>query len=1148
MKRSWNLRGHPAVVPVVLALVALSMLLGVSGLAYRSTAQAVQRDAQEQVRSNRDAAVRALISQAEEQKRIVAGWAGRPDFADAVAGDVPESLVEVQRILESLALADQAAPVTFLVDPAGKIEAVHPQTPAAIGEDFSFRDWYQGVSDTQAPYVSSAYRSSATGRPLVVAVAAPILADGRLLGYVAAGWQLGSVQSVVDGAASDDGVLLTVTDQTGQPITGALTVDSRGEAVPPDPDAVTRSALSGQDVQVVKNDTFISATQIPELGWTVTATKPTSQGMSALAGFRQSLLETLGVAVLFLAALTAFAVSVAVKRKTERDGHDEERRHLITLFASSPVGIIETGPDGSLITANEAVTQMLGFSSAELLKMRPQDLGYGENSDKITEGLRTLVEDGLDSYTAERVFKSQDGTPVPAVSSVVVLRDANRALQRIVVFITDLRAQKLVEDELHRVAAKLKASEEFLATMVDTIDVDIVVCDAHGNRNLANQSARRTLGLTSDEQVPASEPAPLYVDGVQLEYHQTPLMRGLAGERVTNAELTVRHDGAPDRYILANARPLQGQDGQIVGAVVAAQDITAVREAELAVRTSEERFRRIFDEGLIGTFLADCTGHILRANATLADTLGRPGEELISLPVVSLAMQPDEQGYLAACIADTGASLQREVQVAHSDGHTLTILMALTWLERDSAEPVLLGQVEDLTARREAEARLTELALHDELTGLPNRRLLYDRCRTSLAEARAGRNDHPGSVAALYLDLDGFKAINDGAGHDAGDGLLVAVAHSLSEIVRPGDTVARVGGDEFVVLIPRTNSIEELRQLAERVRAAVEREVTVNGRSFKLSASIGIAHADLSQEPDISPEHLMQRADTAMYRAKDRGRNRHDVYDTALHASTEARRELETGMRDGLKHDRIRMVFQPIIHVDSGRVIGAEALMRLRDAQGRLLPTLPAVMAAEAGGFAAALSERVLARSLRAARLWPTELSVSVNVSARELSNTDLRPRIERALEKYEVSPDRLILEITESAVIAAGPSALRELEQLRDLGIRIAIDDFGTAYATLANLTLLPVDILKVDASFTAGLPALPAHTAIVHGVASMAYELNIPCIVEGVETQEQLDALQGLTVHAQGWLWGQPTPEDYIPRVTMHAPHAEPPAPIGW
>lgn len=294
--------------------------------------------------------------------------------------------------------------------------------------------------------------------------------------------------------------------------------------------------------------------------------------------------------------------------------------------------------------------------------MRVGDLGHDDSADQIAEGLRAMMEDGLDGFTAERVFTVRDGSGISAVSSSVVLRDQDRVLQRVVVFITDLRPQKCAETQLRLFAAQLTQSEQFLSAMVDAIDVDIVVCDAHGNRNFANRAARRSLGLADDAPMPGKEPSPLFLHGVQLDYAKTPLMRALGGERVTNAELTVRHAGSSDRYLRANARPLENADGTIVGAVVAAQDITAVRPAQQAVRISEERFRKIFDEGLIGTFLADGSGTILRANATLAAVLGRPVEDFIGLAADSLALRPDERQLLLSCIADRSGSLQQEIQ------------------------------------------------------------------------------------------------------------------------------------------------------------------------------------------------------------------------------------------------------------------------------------------------------------------------------------------------------------------------------------------------------------------------------------------------------------------------------------------------------
>jgi EAL domain-containing protein (putative c-di-GMP-specific phosphodiesterase class I) len=282
-----------------------------------------------------------------------------------------------------------------------------------------------------------------------------------------------------------------------------------------------------------------------------------------------------------------------------------------------------------------------------------------------------------------------------------------------------------------------------------------------------------------------------------------------------------------------------------------------------------------------------------------------------------------------------------------------------------------------------------------------------------------------------------------------------------------------------------------------------------------------------------------------MYRAKERGRDQYDVFDAELLQRTEARQVLVQAIRDGLSHDRVALVFQPIVDVDSNIIVGAEALLRLSNAEGRLMPTLPAIVAAEVAGLAEAVGDRVLHLALEAARTWPAHMSLAVNISARELTGRDLRIRVERALQRHDFDPARLVLEITESSILRAGPSALAELERLRRQGVRVAIDDFGTAYATLRNLTILPVDVLKVDASFTAGLPHQRTHTAIVHGVASMAFELDIPCIVEGVETEAQLEAIRGMAVHAQGWYWGMPQGPESIPMLNpVPLPRAQPDA----
>ncbi len=695
--------------------------------------------------------------------------------------------------------------------------------------------------------------------------------------------------------------------------------------------------------------------------------------------------------------------------------------------------------------------------------------------------------------------------------------------------------------------AQLTAQAEHLTALFAASPVGIIEGRPDGTILAVNDELARMLGYAEEELLTLkagdlAHPSSVAAVGASLSAVVDGSVTSYTAERVYRARSGAAVPVLVSLVVLRNAM------GKLDRMVACVMDLTGMRAAEAALETSEDRFRKVFDEGLIGKALTAETGVILHANRALAEMLGRGVDELRGQMLTSCFEAVEDKARISDVLASTSAQLNAELPLHRSSGAESWGRVAVRWMQEEGTDGVLLAQFEDITAQRIAERRLMDLALHDDLTGLPNRRLLMERCAQVFAVARSGRS---GSfVTALFLDLDGFKAVNDRVGHDAGDQLLKSVATDLLETLRPADTLARVGGDEFVVLLDTDDGLDAGRLVADRLAHLVRRRIPCGAdASLPVSASIGIARVDLSVEPDLVPEQLLRRADAAMYRAKQRGRDRQEVFDSELLASTEARYELEQAVRDGLLHDRIHLVFQAVVDVDSGVVLGAEALMRLVDAAGRLLPTLPAVMAAEQAALAPQLGDRVLDLAMEALRSWPSHMSLAVNVSARELTGDAFRQRVEDALRRHEVDPARLMLEVTESSIMNAGRSSLGALQALRERGVRVAIDDFGTAYATLQNLTVLPVDVIKVDASFTAGLGRDRTATAVIRGVITMADAMDVPCIIEGIETQSQHDALLGLGVQGQGWLWGKPRGREVTPSAfdhrTTHTPRLAVPAP---
>ncbi|MEA2216193.1 MAG: hypothetical protein QOK19_1754, partial [Solirubrobacteraceae bacterium] len=431
------------------------------------------------------------------------------------------------------------------------------------------------------------------------------------------------------------------------------------------------------------------------------------------------------------------------------------------------------------------------------------------------------------------------------------------------------------------------------------------------------------------------------------------------------------------------------------------------------------------------------------------------------------------------------------------------------------------GIIAATEARSRAESSMRHQALHDPLTGLPNRALLQDRLEHALTHAGRGGQ----YVGALFIDLDHFKVINDSLGHDVGDELLIQVATRLTGLLRDSDTLGRLGGDEFVVVAESGADPAQHVRLAERCGAALEEPFVIRGDELVISASIGIACGN----GDADGHALIRDADAAMYRAKNLGRGRCELFDAELREQVLRRLTTEKALRAALADDGFELAFQPIVTLGANSIVAAEALLRLTEPDGTSVSTADLISIAEETGLIVPIGAWVLTEACRRAARWQRiagrKIDVSVNLSPRQLTHPDLVGHVQTALADSGLPPDALILEVTESVLLGDADRPLEVLRDLRGLGIRLALDDFGTGYSSLAYLTRLPLDILKLDRAFIARLVPDSQEAAVTAAIAQMATALGLTVIAEGVETAAQADVLGGIGIGlAQGYLYARP------------------------
>jgi diguanylate cyclase (GGDEF)-like protein len=477
-----------------------------------------------------------------------------------------------------------------------------------------------------------------------------------------------------------------------------------------------------------------------------------------------------------------------------------------------------------------------------------------------------------------------------------------------------------------------------------------------------------------------------------------------------------------------------------------------------------------------------------------------------------------------------------------------TVKIARTWLEvrlvpqRDEQGNIVgaIGVGTNVTDRRKIEQELLDsqeqyrtLAYHDALTGLPNRALFGDRLEQALH--RATRDQR--AVAVLFLDLDHFKVVNDSLGHHVGDDLLVQVASRINTCLRAEDTAARLGGDELAVLIGDVEDEADAQRVARRLIDALRAPFRVGGRDVVVTASIGVA---VSAPDRADRDALLQAADLAMYQAKTNGRSRAEMFDPRMAEDVDDRLELEMDLRDAVALNELSVVYQPIVALETGRVCAVEALLRWNHPRRGTIGPNRFIPIAEETGLIVSIGAWVLEEACRQATTWPVQagerLKVSINVSPRQLRDPGLVEEVRRALAVTGLSPSRLELEVTESAVMNNPDEARARLEQLRRLGVSLAIDDFGTGYSSLGQLRYFPFDSLKVDRMFMRGLGEDQQNTAIVGGVIGLAHKLGLAVVGEGIETIEQLDQLQMLGCdRGQGYYLARPLVPEALRRILL-------------
>ena len=783
--------------------------------------------------------------------------------------------------------------------------------------------------------------------------------------------------------------------------------------------------------------------------------------------------------------------------------------------------IIGKDIDGVITSWNGAAEKMYGYTASEAVG---RDLSLLLPLERQAE-MRAILErvkNGLPTECLETQRLTKAGCVLDVSLSISPTRDARGRITGASTIARDITLHKRSEQQLKLQSAALQAAANA-----------IVITDSEGKIVWVNRAFTTMTGY-SEEEVLGKNPR-LLKSGEQPECYYADLWSTISSGKVWRGEIVNRRKDGTTYTEEMTITPVTGDLRNLANACFIAikQDITERKRAEEELYGSRQMLQSILDAIPQRVFWKDRNSIYLGCNRALATDAGLDAAAaIIGKSDCDLSWSAMAEHYRAddKLVMEQGsAKLNFHEHQSRPDGSVLWLQTnKLPLRDRKGKVTGVIGTYEDITERKLAEERVQFLAYYDALTGLPNRTLLQDR----LAKALAGARRRKDKVALLFLDLDRFKNINDSLGHSVGDLLLQEVAERLKRWAREQDTVARVGGDEFLIVLSAVKDVADAAVAAGRIRDAMTSEFVIQGRSLSVRCSPGIS---IFPDQGLDAESLIKNADAAMYSAKEGGRNKFSFFTQDMNAQAVERLTLENSLRSALEKGELFLVYQPQMEISTASIIGLEALLRWQHPDLGLVPPDKFIRIAENSGLIVPIGEWVLRTACAQARRWQAEglpaVSVAVNVSAIQFRQEGFCELIKRVLHETDLAPQFLELELTESLLLTNADVMLSAVRELKAMGLQLAIDDFGTGYSSLSYLRQFPVSKLKVDSSFIRDIAEDADDAAITIAIISLAKSLNLKVIAEGVENEGQMSFLRAHQCdEIQGYYFSKPLAVDEV------------------